>query len=889
MKRLRGLLLRFAELFRKGRREKDLAAEMESHLQLHIEDNLRFGMSPEEARRQALIKLGGLEQTKEAIRDFQGFPFLENLTRDLRFGFRSLLRNGGLSFIAIFALALGIGATTVMFSVIYSAVVDALPYKNFDRSVVFKIQNLANVGGWKGRDFFLSDETRAFREQNHVFEETIGYNGIRLQYDDGRSVRYWPRGETVTTNTFDFLGIPPLLGRTFSQQDGRPDAPPVFVMNYHFWQSEFAGDPKLLNTIFILNGTPTTLVGIMPQRFNAFKANFWMPMRDEGNIPSLMGRLKPGVSVQAAGADLDAIAHRYQKANPGGPFPLPEKFAIVPQTLLDSLIGGFKKTLYSLLAAVLLLLLIACSNVANLLLARATVREREIAMRSTLGASRARLIQQLLAESFVLAGTSSIAGCSLAYFGLKVVVALIPAGTLPEETVIRMNAPVLLLALGITLLTTILCGLAPALHIMRGDLQPQLTSGSKGIGTTRRHGKLRAALVIGEVALSIVLMIGAGLLMRSFLILTRVDLGFDPKNVLYFRLSLPKAYNTDVDVTRQKKNALTRQILDRLRALPGVTSVSESNEEPPLQDEWTDTIIPGKPHTERWQTTLESVSEGYFQMFDLPLIRGRFFSEDDVRAARLVVVVNQAFVRRYFPAEDPLGRRVKMDVFDRTFLDGPRDAYFEIIGIVSDYKTRNFDNPAWEYLPQAFVPYSVQGHSWRTYMARTASDPTLLIKTVSQEMRAIEPNAWMSTSGTLEGSLREFYRGPQFELVTLSSFASIGLLLVLIGISSVMVYTVSLRTHEIGIRMALGAQRTNILDLVLTRGLCLVAGGVAIGLLVSLAVTRLLASEISGVSVTDPWTFGVVAALVTAVGLAASYLPARRSTRIDPMVALRYE
>ena len=814
---------------------------------------------------------------------------LDGLARDFHFALRNLRKNRPFYLIAIFALALGIGATTVMFSVIYSAVVDALPYKNFERSVVFRIQNLANVGGWKGRDFFLPDETRAFREQNHVFEETITYNGIRLQYDDGKSIRYWPRGATVTTNTFEFLGVAPLLGRTFSQEDGRADAPPVFVMNYHFWQSEFGGDPKILNTIFILNGKPTTLVGIMPQRFNAFRANFWLPVRDGENDASVMGRLKPGVSVQEAGADLDAIAHRYQKANPGGPFPLPEKFAIVPQTLLDSLIGGFKKTLYGLLSAVLLLLLIACSNVANLLLARATSREREMAMRSTLGASRARLIQQLFTESFVLAAVASIAGCALAYFALKIVVALIPAGTLPEETVIHMNAPVLLLALGITLLTTILCGLAPALHTMRGDLQPRLTGSGKGVGTTFRHGKLRAALVVGEVALSIVLLIGAGLLMRSFLVLTRVDLGFDPKNVLYFRLSLPKAYNTDVDITREKKNALTRQILDRLRALPGVTSVSESIEEPPLQDEWSDTIISGKPHTERWQTTLESVSEGYFQMLGLPLIRGRFFSEDDVSAARLVMVVNQAFVHQYFPGEDPLGRRVKMQVLDRTFLDAPHDTYFEIIGIVRDYKTRNFDNPAWADLPQAFIPYSVQGYSWRTYMARTALDPALLLKTVGQEVRAIDPNVGISASGTLEGSLRAFYRGPQFELVTLGSFASIGLLLVTIGISSVMVYTVSLRTHEIGIRMALGAQQRNILRLVLLNGLRLVAAGIISGLLASYALTRFLASQISGVSTTDPWTFSAVVAVVLLVGLAACLFPAHRATQVDPLVSLHYE
>jgi len=814
---------------------------------------------------------------------------LGSLARDFHYALRNLRKNRRFSLIAIFALALGIGATTVMFSVIYSVVVDALPYKNVERSVVFRIQNLANVGGWKGRDFFLPEETRAFREQNHVFEETIAYNGIRLQYDDGKSVRYWPRGATVTTNTFEFLGVAPLLGRTFSQEDGRADAPPVFVMNYRFWQSEFGGDPNILNTIFILNGKPTTLVGIMPQRFNVFRANFWLPMSDGRSDASVMGRLKPGVSVQAAGADLDAIAHRYQKANPGGPFQFPEKFTIVPQTLIDSLIGGFKKTLCGLLAAVLLLLLIACSNVANLLLARATAQEREMATRSTLGASRARLIQQLFTESFVLAAVASIAGCALAYFALKIVVALIPAGTLPEETVIHMNAPVLLLALGITLLTTILCGLAPALHTMRDELLPRLTGSGKGAGTTFRHGKLRTPLVIGEVALSIVLLIGAGLLVRSFLVLTRVDLGFDPKNVLYFRLSLPKAYNTDVDVTREKKNALTRQILDRLRALPGVTSVSESIEEPPLQDEWSDTIVPGKPHAERWQTTLESVSEGYFQMFGLPLIRGRFFSEDDVSAARQVMVVNQAFVRQYFPGEDPLSRRVKMQVLDRTFLDAPHDTYFEIIGIVRDYKTRNFDNPAWADLPQAFIPYSVQGYSWRTYMARTALDPALLLKAVGQELRAIDPNVGIATSGTLEGSLRAFYRGPQFELVTLGSFASIGLLLVLIGISSVMVYTVTLRTHEIGIRMALGAQQRSILRLVLLSGLRLVAAGIFIGLLASYALTRFLASQMSGVSTTDPTTFAAVVAIVVSAGLTACLLPARRAAQTDPLVALRYE
>jgi predicted permease len=839
-------------------------------------------------------EFGDTEQTKEGTRVQRSLAFLESLLRDIRLGFRVLVTNRALSMMAIFALTLGIGASTIMFSVMYSVFFDALPYRNFNRLIVFKIQNLANVGGWKGRTFFLPDEIRAFREHNHVFEETIAYNGIRLQYDNGKTIRYWPFGEMVSSNTFNFLGVPAYLGRTLFPDDGRPGAPPVFVMNYHLWQSEFGGDPKLLNSVFILNGVPTTLVGIMPPRFNAFDRNFWMPLSygDPGN--QVMGRLKPGVSIQAAAADLNAIAHSVEKTNPNPAFPLPEKFAVVPQTFLDSLIGSFKKTLYVLFAAVLLLLLIACSNVANLLLARATTREKELAMRSTLGATRGRLIQQLLAESFVLALAGCLAGCAMAYFGLKLVVALIPPQALPVEITIRMNAPVLLLALGAALVTTLLCGLAPALHVISIDLQPRLASSNKGSSASVRHTKLRSSLVVGEVALSILLLIGTGLLTQSFLVLTRADLGFDPRNVLFFQLSLPKAYNTDVDVTREKKNALTRQILDRLQALPGVTSVSESIIEPPVESEgFSDTIIPGKPHTERWETNVEACSSGYFHLLGMSLLRGRLFSESDEAAAHYVMVVNDSFARQYFPNEDAIGRKVRLEVLDRTFLDAPHNTYFEIIGIISDFKVRDFDNPSWHIFPRAFIPYSVQGYSWRTYMARTSTDPTLLFTTITREVEAIDPNIVLSTTGTLESSLKEFYRGPKFELVTLASFAFIGLLLVLIGISSVMVYIVSLRTHEIGIRMALGGQPATILRMVLANGLHLITAGVAIGLLLSYVATHVLASEVSDISITDPCTFAAVAiAMVSAVvtvGLVACVLPAYRAARIDPMVALRHE
>jgi len=468
-------------------------------------------------------------------------------------------------------------------------------------------------------------------------------------------------------------------------------------------------------------------------------------------------------------------------------------------------------------------------------------------------------------------------------------VALIPAGTLPDESVIRINGPVLLLSMGATIVTTILCGLAPALHVMRSDLQPRLTGSGKGVGGSFRHGKLRAGLVVSEVALSILLLIGAGLLLRSFFVLTRVDLGFDPKNVLYFELNLPRTYNTDVPGSREKKNELTRQLLDRLRAMPGVISVAESNQHPPLMYEWSDIVIPGRPHAERWETRFESVSEGYFQILGLPLVRGRFLSGDDVTVARDVMVVNQAFAREYFPNEDPIGHKVKLVFLDRPFLDAPHDTYFEIVGIVRDYKTRNHENPAWESFPEVFFPYSVQGYSWRTFMARTAVDPNSLLKNVGQEVRALDPAVRIAESGTLEGALREYYRGPQFELATLAAFAVTGLLLVVIGIFSVMAYTVSLQTHEIGVRMALGAQQTNILRLVLVKGFRLVTVGILLGLLASYVLTRFLASEISGVSTTDPWTFVAVVAIVVLVGLAACLLPARSAARVDPVVALRYE
>jgi putative ABC transport system permease protein len=821
----------------------------------------------------------------------RGAALVDSLIRDFRYALRSLRKDYRFSLTAILALALGIGASTVVFSVVYNAIFETVPYKNFSRLVVFKIDNLANAGGWKGRAYFFSNEVRAIRENNHVFEEMIAYENRRDYYRDGTSGHYLPFGASVTANTFDFLGVTPLFGRGFSPEDSKPDSPPVFVISYQFWRNEFGGDSQMLGKKFILDDRVTTLVGVMRPGFEAFGANYWMPAKTDKTQPSLeggarlMGRLKPGVGLRAASENLNQIAHELQRTGPKGEFP--EKFAVVPQTLLDSLLGNFKQTLYALLAAVLLLFLIACSNVANLLLARATSRQREMAMRATMGASRLRLIRQLLIESALLTAVASAAGCAIAFFSLKVVVALIPVGTLPAETAIRLNVPVLLLTLCAAVITILLTGLAPAFHVVRGDLQSRLTGSNTGTGGTGRHGKLRGALVVSQVAFSVVLLIGSGLLMRSFFILTHVELGFNPKNLFYFRLDPTMYAQHPEDERKARQNELTQRLLERLRNLPGVTSASESEQEPPLDYDWSDTIIPGRPHAERWETRYEICSEDYFQTLGVPLLHGRLFSGDDVLAARLVMVVNQAFVRQYFPNENPLGQRVKLEVLDRPFLTAPHDVYFEVVGVIANYKTRG-DN-SWQDYPEVFIPYSVQAFSWRTFMARTSIDPSLFLGTVSKEVSELDPDVRIAKSGTVEGELRKYYRGPKFELVTLAAFACVGLVLVIVGVSSVMAYSVSLRTHEIGVRMAIGAQRSNILNLVVFGGLRLIVLGIVLGLVASYGLTRLLASQISGVSTTDPATFAAVALAVVAAGVAACLIPARQAASVDPLVALRSE
>ncbi len=530
-----------------------------------------------------------------------------------------------------------------------------------------------------------------------------------------------------------------------------------------------------------------------------------------------------------------------------------------------------------------MLLLIACINVGNLLLARATVREREIAVRVSLGASRGRLIRQLLVESLVLAAAACLSGCFFAYFGLKGLVAIIPRGPIPEETVIGLNPAVLLFALAIAVLTMLICGLAPALHAVRGNLQVRMTGSGKGAGDGFRHGKLRAGLVIAEVALSIMLLTGAGLMMRSFFALTHADLGFDPQHMLYARVTPAGAEHSEMAVQNQ---LFFEQVLRRVKALPGVVTVTETLDLPPLGGAGSYITVFGKPLPKHADSMVDLCGESYFQTLGIRLLRGRLISETDIGSARYVAVVNQAFARAYFGNEDPLGQKIRFDVFDQ--LPGtPHDAYFEVIGMVADFRNRGLqESPA----PEAFLPYSITGIGERFIVARTAVDPKSLVASVQREIWAVDSNAAVTSNGSIQNLLaEEVYTRPQFGLITISLFAGLGLALVLIGIFSVMAYTVALQMHEIGVRMALGAQHGNVLTMILWKGLRLISVGMLIGVLASLGLTRFLADQIFGVLTTDPLTFLAVVTLFLAVGLIASLLPARRAAGIDPLVALRYE
>ena len=808
---------------------------------------------------------------------------MSSLWQDLRYGARTLIKDRAFLLTAVLALALGIGSTTAIFSVIDNVLMEPFPYTDGQRLMAIMIHDKANSQPY-GRQIYDPAEFLDYQEQNHVFDRSIGLTDFPVLLT-GTGAPESLRGAGVTGNTFDFLGMHPLVGRTLTYEDSKPGAPPAFVMSYKLWRKKFGMDPSILGKTYTLNGQPTTLIGIMPKRFAWWGADLWLATSinraNNGPNPTryfLLGHLKPGLTPKTASPDLDIIAHRLAKVYPNN---YPKQFEAKCQPLVDNVVGRFRNTLYTLLAAVGLLLLIACANVANLLLAKATARDKEFAVRSTLGAGRWRIVQQLMLESVMVALAGALAGCACAWLELKGLIALLPQFTFPDEADISLNIPVLAATVGVALLTALLFGLAPALSAARRDLNEALKTTGRGNSSFRR-GRLRNALIVGEVALSLVLLAGAGLLMRSFMLQRNVDLGFRAERVLASQIQLPpKQY-----ATAEQQARFLRDLLPRLQGLPGVTEASGALAFPPFGGFDTDFDVAGKTHSDVWKGDVVLCSARFFETLGVRLIAGRLLTEDDVAGSRKVAVVNQTFATKYFPGESPIGRQVKLARLEKmpTPVASP---WFEIVGVVSDIKNHGIRDAV---LPEAYAPYPFSSFGGYVVFLRSAGNPAALANALDRQIWAMDPNLVPQQTGTVIELLNQFeFAQPRFALTLFAVFAGIGLVLVSVGVYSVISYTVSQQSHEIGIRMALGATAGNVRSSVILGGLRFILIGVAVGLTLTLFIGRVLASEIWGITAHDPLTLAGVISLLTLVGLIACYVPSRRATRVDPIISLRYE
>ncbi|HXN19044.1 MAG TPA: ABC transporter permease [Candidatus Binatus sp.] len=814
---------------------------------------------------------------------------METLAQDIRYALRTLRKSPGFALVAILTLALGIGASTAIFSVIENILMEPFPYPDAQRYMSVLIHN-TEENEQEGRADFNGAEFLDYVDQNHVFDRVIGNSTLDVLYRSGEGTQRF-NGNLVSPGTFEFFGMPALFGRVMQPADYEPGAPPVFVLRYKTWVNQFGADPNIINKTFVLDDTPRTLIGIMPPRFGWGDADLWIPEKLSrtasssyaGSWPTrywyFLGHLRHGVSMKQAEADIAVLAKRLALVYPKE---YPKHFTVRIQSLTEQVVGQFRNTLYIVLAAVGLLLMIGCGNVANLLLAKATTREKEFAIRSALGASRGRVLRQLLVESLILALAGALLGTLLAWVGLRFIVALMPQDIIPAESVIRLNLPVLLFTLAVAVSTALLFGLIPAMKAARKDLNEPLRDTGKGLTGGFRHGKFRNALVITEVALSLTLLVAAGLLMRSFVALRQVPLGMQADHIFVTRIALPvERYKTADQIA-----GFYGPLLQRIKALPGVVDATETTALPPYGGIDTEIEIPGKSHSEKWNASVCLCSEGYFPVLKIPFLEGRPFNESEVSAARKVAVVNQTFVKKYLSPDNPIGKQVQIRRLSE-FADKVSDPTFEIIGVAADVKNKGLQEPPG---PELWVPYTVTGSAFRGILVRTTQEPLTLMNAARHEIWATDSNVALTLTGTLEGYISQWsYAGPRFGFMLMMIFASIGLILVTIGVYSVLAYTTAQRTQEIGIRMALGAESSDVLKMVIRMGLRLVAIGVVVGLLASLAMGKIIATQLWGVSAYDPWTLTLVPTLLFLTGLVACWLPARRASRVDPLIALRHE
>jgi putative ABC transport system permease protein len=879
--RLRGLLWR-------SEMERELDEELRYHIERQAEQNIRLGMNPEEARHAALKAFGGVEQAKERSRDARGLRWVDDLGQDLRFGLRMLVKNPGFTMIAVLTLALGIGANTAIFSVVNTVLLKPLPYPDSERLVMVYGEfpalktNQMRLSGLEYIDF--QQQTRSFAASG-VFDS----GSANLAHDEGGEPERVERG-SLTPGMFAVLQVVPLLGRVFTPEEAEAGRDDVVLLSHGLWQRRYAGKAAAIGQKLTISGRSHTIIGVMPPGF-AFpaKAEIWQPLwfpqemydqqRRGARGLEVLARLKPGVSLTEAQAELDRLGAQLTTQYPQN-YGAGRRYRMIVAPLLEDFVGELKPALLLLTGAVGFVLLIACANVANLLLARAATRRQEMAVRLALGAGRGRLVRQLLTESILLALTGGVAGLLLAAWGVQLLLRFAP-DNLPRLGAVSLDGRVLAFTALASLLTGVIFGLAPALQAARADVNEALRESGR-TGTGVKQQRLRNAFVIAEIAMALVLLTGAGLALKSFWRLQAVEPGFNPDGVLTLRMLLP--FTTHPKTSQRA--GFFRQVLERIRALPGVAAAGAVSRIPMAPGNNSGTMTgenPANPEALQAETEMRWASPGYFQTMGIALLSGRDFNDADIERTLPVAIVDESLARRFYPNEDPIGKRIKRG--------GPNSSrpWKTIVGVVRSVRNQRLDITS---LPQAYFPVFQEAdemYNLSFAIRSSGGEPQALAQSVRTAVLSVDRNQPVYDVKPLGQIVTDSIALRRLALLLLSVFAAVAVLLAASGIFGVMAYAVTQRTHEIGIRMALGAQTRDVLWLVLRQGLRLIGVGVALGWLAALGLTRLLEKLLYSVSATDPLTFGGVAALLVAIALLACYLPARRATKVDPMAALRTE
>jgi len=870
----------------------DADEELRFHIESRTQEFVAAGLTPEKAREEALRRFGDLQRVRERCevidqlqqQDRRRLEMFDALTHDLRYAVRALRRNPAFTLVAVLTLALGIGANAAIFSVVNGVLLRPLPYAEPDRLVRLYT---AFRGSGEERYSMSQPEFMDYKGLNHVFENAAAYTGIGMTLTgDGEPERI--RGVAATKDLLPVLGVTLARGRNFEGDDGRQGHEPVVILAYEFWQNRFGGDPSLLGRPLMLNGISRRVIGMLPPGVTLEKAQAFIPIFI--NPDSLTGRasnyldgvarLRPSVTVAQAQRELSALTKRLTKQY-ANVYPASMGFGATVIAMRDAIVGDVRPALLMLLGAVGLVLLIACANVANLLLARGEARQREIAVRLALRAARGRILRQLLTESAVLALLGGIGGLALAWLGTKALLSVNP-DAIPRMELIHIDPTVGAVTLLVAISTGVLFGLAPAIQMVRPDLQGSLKEGTRGGSVGGSQQRLGRVLVTAEIALAVVVVIGAALLMRSYWTLRNVDPGFKPGGILVVDLAVPPA-RYDARAT----TAFYRQLVDRLSSLPDVQTAAAASELPPVAagNNW-DIAIEGSsraPGQAAPSPNVREVTAEYFRALSIPLARGRTFGAEDRETSVPVAVINETAARTISPGTDPVGRRVRFS---------SREPWITIVGVVRDVRSAGLGNPvpAELFLVHDQLPAIAERTERAMYVVlRTSGDAMALAAPVRRIVRELDPLLAIVGMRTMTEIMDRSVAQPRFTMLLLALFGGVALTLAAIGIYGIISYGVRRRTREIGIRMALGASPANVLRLVVGQGMRLAFVGLAVGVIGALAVTRVMARLLYGIGPTDPLTFATICVLLAMVALVASWLPARRAVLTDPTSALRAE